>query len=439
MDYFLNLFTPETWAAFRSHGSDISGFQARQRRTAERIEPGTIFLCYLVKLSRWCGVLEVTSQAFVDNTPIFTDPDPFVVRFRVKPLVTLDPEYSLPMLDEDLWRQLSLTQEIPFGVKGWGIPFRGSLRHVAKEDGDLLMSLLTEQQERQQPFPFSERDKRQLGRKSKVRVLDREIVVQVPEDEDEEEQDTTETIVPETRESIRVQAKLAQIGSEMGFRIWIPRADRARVKEVLPAKYHDALLEALPLTYEENTNRTIEQIDVIWLKGRSLARAFEVEHTTAIYSGLLRMADLLALQPNMDIRLHIVAPDEKREKVMSEIVRPVFSLLDRGRQLWMRSDNSIPMRERKRNLPECPLKRLRGRGTLTQRVQGCFSGSKVRVLVRPPIFQGHGFAIGVLARMVAEFSRPGDRAARPKNAVIERLCEEYDLHASPPAQPNRAG
>ncbi len=30
--------------------------------------------------------------------------------------------------------------------------------------------------------------------------------------------------------------------------------------------------------------------------------AFEVEHSTPIYSGTLRMADLLALQPNMDIR-----------------------------------------------------------------------------------------------------------------------------------------
>ena len=75
---------------------------------------------------------------------------------------------------------------------------------------------------------------------------------------------------------------------------------------------------------------TFEQIDVLWLKGRSMARAFEVEHTTAIYSGLLRMADLLALQPNMDIRLHIVAPDERRDKVLREIKRPVFSLLDRG-------------------------------------------------------------------------------------------------------------
>ena len=42
------------------------------------------------------------------------------------------------------------------------------------------------------------------------------------------------------------------------------------------------------------------------------------------------MADLLALQPNMDIKLHIVAPASEREKVFQEIRRPVFSLLEHG-------------------------------------------------------------------------------------------------------------
>jgi fructose/tagatose bisphosphate aldolase len=42
------------------------------------------------------------------------------------------------------------------------------------------------------------------------------------------------------------------------------------------------------------------------------------------------MADLLALQPNMQIHLHIVVPDEWREKVLREIKHPVFSLLDHG-------------------------------------------------------------------------------------------------------------
>jgi hypothetical protein len=89
-------------------------------------------------------------------------------------------------------------------------------------------------------------------------------------------------------------------------------------------------LDRLPLNYDETTLRTVEQIDVLWLKGRSIRRAFEVEHTTSVYSGILRMADLLALQPNMDIKLHIVAPAARREKVWQELRRPVFSLLERG-------------------------------------------------------------------------------------------------------------
>src|SRR5215207_366826 len=92
----------------------------------------------------------------------------------------------------------------------------------------------------------------------------------------------------------------------------------------------DLLPVNLPLNYDALTIKTIEQIDVLWLKGRSIVRAFEVEHTTSIYSGILRMADLLALQPNMDIRLHIVAPSERRGKVFEEIQRPVFSLLEKG-------------------------------------------------------------------------------------------------------------
>jgi hypothetical protein len=42
------------------------------------------------------------------------------------------------------------------------------------------------------------------------------------------------------------------------------------------------------------------------------------------------MADLLALQPDMDIKLHIVAPATRRDKVFQELQRPVFSLLEKG-------------------------------------------------------------------------------------------------------------
>jgi hypothetical protein len=48
-----------------------------------------------------------------------------------------------------------------------------------------------------------------------------------------------------------------------------------------------------------------------------------------VYSGLLRMSDLLALQPNLEINLYLVAPDERREKVKQEILRPTFSLREK--------------------------------------------------------------------------------------------------------------
>ena len=167
----------------------------------------------------------------------------------------------------------------------------------------------------------------------KVRTLTGEVEVEIPDDDEDETSApavAVPAIEPDNRESIRMQAKVAQIGAEMGFRIWVPRSDKARVLEHVSPGLHKNFLEALPLNYDDTTLRTVEQIDVLWLKGRSMARAFEVEHTTVIYSGLLRMADLLALQPNMDIRLHIVAPDDKRVRVLREIRRPVFSLLDRG-------------------------------------------------------------------------------------------------------------
>jgi hypothetical protein len=142
------------------------------------------------------------------------------------------------------------------------------------------------------------------------------------------EEETSEgTKVTETRESLQIQAALAEIGARMGLSIWLPKADRARVLNIWRPT-SEVVLEELPLNYENTTLRTIEQIDVLWLKKRSIVRAFEVEHTTSIYSGLLRMADLIALQPNLNINLHIVAPAAKRERVFQEIRRPVFSLLE---------------------------------------------------------------------------------------------------------------
>jgi len=241
----------------------------------------------------------------------------------------LDIDKSIPILDENVWSKLSMTKSIERGRQSWAqiANVRASLRQIGSDDGQYLTRLLGDQNSKQKTFPLSQIDKQRMGQTAQTTTG--AVLVTVPsEDVDNEPLDTTAH--PDIRDSIRVQAMLAKIGSEMGFRIWVPRSDKQRVMNEISKEWHESFLEKLPLNYDETTLRTVEQIDVIWLKGRSMARAFEVEHSTAIYSGLLRMADLLALQPNMDIRLHIVAPEEKREKVLREITRPVFSLLDRG-------------------------------------------------------------------------------------------------------------
>lgn len=333
MAYFLDLFTPETLSSFHEHGAKITGFPKRQRNAAQRIKEGDIFLCYLVRLSRWFGVLRIVSSVFVDDEPIFQNPDPFVIRFEVEPIVLLEPEYSLPIKDDRIWDALSKTKGLDKGSRGWAMHFRSSLRKISASDGDFLLSELKIQKEKQSKFPLSAEDHRWLTKSFKVPTPGGGILVDVPENDDDvlsEANTNAESVTSESRRSHQIQAKIAEIGIEMGFQIWVPRNDKVRVLEHISIDKQSNFLEVLPFKYDDTTLRTIEQIDILWLKNRSMVRAFEVEDTTSVYSGLLRMADLIALQPNINIRLHIVAPDEKRKKVLREIRRPVFYLLEPG-------------------------------------------------------------------------------------------------------------
>ena len=336
MAYFLNLFTPETWSIFRERGAGVSSFTKGHRSRAHAsIKPGDFFVCYLAYTKRWCGVLRIASDAY-DDGPIPEDPMPWEVHFKVEPIVILDPEHSIPIENDEIWYTLSITKDIEKGARGWGANIASSLRTINDSDGDFLVSRLKRQQQGDSriDYPLTDADRRSLTKKLKVPTPSGAVSVEVPvgdEDGDDAAEALVEATVPsETRKSIQMQAKIAEMGAKMGFQVWVPRNDKERVLANVSDGMKPRFLENLPLNYDDTTLRTIEQIDVIWLKGRSMARAFEVEHTTAVYSGLLRMADLLALQPNMDIRLHIVAADEKREKVLREIKRPVFSLLERG-------------------------------------------------------------------------------------------------------------
>lgn len=328
MAYFLDLFSPVTYEAFTHSTQRISGFRPRQQSAATKIKVGDRLICYMTKLGRWCGVLEVVGDWHNDKTPLFyPENDPFTLRTQVKPIVWLSKEKSIPIRDDKVWDTLTFTRGNAKASHGWTGRLRASLGQLADSDGEFLEKLLLAQSTGGEIYPIDEREWDKFAI-HKIHREDKLVTVTVPQDTDVDNENLPDTH-PDVRESIKIQSLLAIIGAQMGLKIWLPRNNRTAVIAEWKSD-NRPILDVLPLNYDETTIRTIEQIDVLWLRGRAIVRAFEVEHTTSIYSGILRMADLLALQPNMDIKLHIVAPYSRRDKVFQELQRPVFSLLDRG-------------------------------------------------------------------------------------------------------------
>jgi len=331
MNYYIDLFSPETAKAFESSNKDISGFRISRKTYVNNmnIGPGDRFICYVTKLQRLVGVLEIKSKPFQDDKPIFMkDNDPFVLRFNVQPIVWLPLEKAIPLHEDFIWNTLSFTKGLAKTDNSWTWRVFGSPNHHwPKEDCIFLEKILLEQAQKQVDYPFSEDDLKKM-KTPKMRIGKKEEIISIPEEETETIEEETKSS-EEQRESIKAQAKLAEIGEKFGFKIWLPNPDRARVLTLWKPK-EGILLDELPFSYEDNFMKTVKLIDVLWIRNRMIVRAFEVEDKTSIYSGILRMADLLTLAPNFEIKLYIVAPSDRREKVFNEIKRPVFAGLEKG-------------------------------------------------------------------------------------------------------------
>ncbi len=329
MKYYINLFSPNTATAFTNSNRDVTGFRISRKSYVKNqgIKSGDIFICYCTKIQRFIGILEVISAPYEDNSPIFIEEnDPFCLRFKVKPLVWLPFELAIPIHEDLVWNTLSITKDLPKDSTKWTYKVFSSPLRWDNADGKFLVDLLKRQAKQQTIYPLSEKDAKKI-KASKIRIISgKETIVSVPDDDAIQEKDQPQT---EQRESIKVQAKLAKIGEIFGFKIWLPKADRSRVAEFWHPK-ENTLLEELPIIFDETTLKTIKNIDVLWIQRRSIVRAFEVEGTTSIYSGILRMADLLSLQPMLDIKIHIVASEERRDAVLEQITRPVFAVMERG-------------------------------------------------------------------------------------------------------------
>lgn len=123
-----------------------------------------------------------------------------------------------------------------------------------------------------------------------------------------------------------IQSWLRDLGFALGFDVWIASNDRSRVVDGAPLSR--GCRDMLPAAIECSPGAdVIRLIDVLWISKHDerVVAAFEVEHTTSIYSGIVRLLDLALGAPGHAADgLFLVAPDKREADVRSQLLRPAF-------------------------------------------------------------------------------------------------------------------
>lgn len=313
--YWLDLFTGKTWEEFLKNGAKVSGFREGRKKVAEKIQIGDYLICYVIGISRLIGILEVESEWYFDDKTRIWEDALFPVRLKVKPIYMFDAKNAVPL--DLIMDNLPLFRTLN-SRKAWGGFVRGSPREFDPHDAQVILQLIEDAKN----HPVSrEYDTKKYWQRPKA-YESKAGMVTIPEEEEEEVESTKPPFEKITHEEM--QYLLLKLGSDLELNVWVAKNDRNKEFNGTFFKDIPRLMKELPIHLDEATNRTIELIDVLWLQDEAIMAAFEVEHTTSIYSGLLRMSDLKSMQPNINIPLYIVAPDDRREKVISEINRPTF-------------------------------------------------------------------------------------------------------------------
>lgn len=122
-------------------------------------------------------------------------------------------------------------------------------------------------------------------------------------------------------EHSEMQWRLIRLGNRAHYDVWVPEGDKGRSWN--GENFRDMVMENFNDTIDVPT--CVKNIDTVWKLGYSIKSAFEIENSTSIYSGILRLSDLRTLAPNSNYPLFIVAQEEKKLKVFEQLRRPTFS------------------------------------------------------------------------------------------------------------------
>ena len=133
----------------------------------------------------------------------------------------------------------------------------------------------------------------------------------------------------EENDHLRMQYLLAKTGRALGCAVHVAANDRGRVFDGVCLS--SLSVDGLPdLGLPSEVAQTVSLIDVLWLdpNGGRVVCGFEVEKSTSIYSGILRLLDLSASAAASPDQLYLVAPDAREREIHAQLARPSFADAD---------------------------------------------------------------------------------------------------------------
>lgn len=120
----------------------------------------------------------------------------------------------------------------------------------------------------------------------------------------------------------QMQTVVGAIGKLTGHKVFIPFNDRPHLDWDIAERFE--IVSDIPSTGRHLPSASLSLIDVLWIHPTQnlLAAAFEVEHSTPIYSGLLRLNDV-----HIDFKLPragVIAQAERKDAFLRQVNRRTF-------------------------------------------------------------------------------------------------------------------
>lgn len=120
-----------------------------------------------------------------------------------------------------------------------------------------------------------------------------------------------------------MQYHLLKIGKALGYDVMCARNDLSRSYQ--GSNFSFLCLNSFPvIPLDKEILNTIQLVDVLWFQKdtNNIVGAFEVEKSTSIYSGILRIIDLAHSIGDGDEVFYIITPDSREKEVLMQLNRP---------------------------------------------------------------------------------------------------------------------